>query len=128
MRKTLLCLVLLLFVSSSCTIGRVYKGTPVKASFLNSVQKGKTQKGEILSMFGAPTRILNQTNGDIFIYEYFRENSSQLQLSEPVFSRTTFFTYNKSDTKVDSLVFLFNREGVVESFGYSNETSQLRTL
>jgi hypothetical protein len=32
-----------------------------------------------------------------------------------------FFTYNKSDTKVDSLVFLFNREGVVESFGYSNE-------
>ena len=96
-----------------------------------SIQKGKTMKGDILTLFGAPSQILSQTDGDIFIYEYKRENSTELEISSPLVAvggSVTFFTYTKNDSKSDSLVILFDRAGIVTSFGYTNETQKLKFL
>ncbi|MEK7486510.1 MAG: hypothetical protein AABZ60_19475 [Planctomycetota bacterium] len=129
--KTIVFFFCLLYCCSSCSIGRIYKGTPVAMDLVASIQKGKTMKGDILTLFGAPSQILSQTDGDIFIYEYKRENSTELEISSPLVAvggSVTFFTYTKNDSKSDSLVILFDRAGIVTSFGYTNETQKLKFL
>lgn len=124
-------LLVFFWLLSSCAIGRVYKGSPLRTESLLSIQKGQTLKGDVLTLFGAPNRILSQTDGDIFIYEYYRENSTELEVSSPLIfvgGTVTFFTYTKNDTKIDSLVILFDQEGKVVSFGYTNETQKLKVL
>jgi outer membrane protein assembly factor BamE (lipoprotein component of BamABCDE complex) len=121
-------MVLLIISVCSCTIGRVYRGSEIKADPEDKIVIGTTSKGEILRAFGPPYRVQKQYDGDIFVYTYFRKNSTTLALEEPVFTNITFFVYRRIQEKRDSLVILFNKDGVVKNYGYYKGTAELKPL
>ena len=127
-RSLLTLIVLLIIPVCSCTIGRVYRGSGIKEDPGKRIVIGTTTKGEILSIFGPPDGVQKQFDGDIFVYAYFRKNTSTLTLEDPVFTNITFFTFNRVQEKRDSLVILFSKDGVVKNYGYYEGTRELESL
>ena len=121
-------MVLLIISLCSCTIGRVYRGSEIKEDPKERIVIGTTTKGEILGVFGPPYWVQKQYDGDIFVYTYHRKNSSTLTLEEPVFTNITFFVYRRIQEKRDSLVILFDKDGVVKNYGYYEGTGELEPL
>lgn len=121
-------MVLLIISVCGCTIGRVYRGSEIKEDPKERIVVGTTTKGEILSIFGPPYWVQKQYDGDIFVYTYHRKNSSTLTLEEPVFTNITFFVYRRIQEKRDSLVILFDKNGVVKNYGYYEGTGELESL
>lgn len=123
----ILALAVLLSISvCSCRIGRVYIGSEITENPKERIVAGATTKSEILRIFGPPYRVQKQYDGDIFIYDYVRKNSSSLTLKEPVFTNITFFEFKRIQEKKDSLVILFDKDGVVKSYGYYRGTTGLK--
>ena len=120
--------VLLTIAVCSCRIGRVYMGSEIRENPREKIVIGSTTKSEILKIFGPPVRVQRQYDGDIFIYAYLRKNSSTLTLEEPVLTNLTLFTYKRIQQKRDSLIILFDKYGVVKSYGYYEGTRELRPL
>jgi outer membrane protein assembly factor BamE (lipoprotein component of BamABCDE complex) len=127
-RRLTTLMVLLVIPVCSCTIGRIYRGSEIREDPGKRIVIGTTTKGEILNIFGPPDWIQKQFDGDIFIYAYMRKNSSTLSLEDPVFTSMTFFTFNRVQEKRDSLVILFNKDGVVKNYGYYAGTRELEPL
>ena len=120
--------VLLIITVCSCSIGRVYMGSEIKEDPGERIAVGSTTKSEILKIFGPPILVQKQYDGDIFIYAYHRKNSTTLTIEEPVFTNITIFTYTRIQQKKDSLVILFDKDGVVKSYGYYEGTTELQPL
>ncbi len=118
-------MVFLIIAVCSCSIGRVYMGSEIKEDPKEKIAVGSTTKSEILEIFGPPILVQKQYDGDIFIYAYHRKNSTTLTLEEPVFTNITFFTYTRIQQKKDSLVILFDKDGVVKSYGHYEGTTEL---
>lgn len=116
---------LLLGLSGGCSIGRVYKGGEFDVEPASEIVEGTTTKSEILRTFGPPIHIQRQYDGDVFIYAFFRRNSSRLQIREPLITNMTFFSYTRVQQRKDHLVVLFDKDGVVKSFGFSKGTDEL---
>lgn len=116
-------LVILLVFSACTTIKRSYVGNPVEVNPHEAITKGKTNKGEILSLFGPPTRVMRQYDGDLFVYEYIYEKGFKFAIEEPVITGAKLFTYIKNDEKRDLLVILFDKQGVVVNYGISRYAS-----
>lgn len=121
-------MVLLIISVCGCTIGRVYRGSEIKEDPKDRIIAGTTTKGEILRIFGPPYWVQKQYDGDIFVYTYHRKNSSTLALEEPVFTNITLFVYRRIQEKRDSLVILFDKDGVVKDYGYYEGTGELEPL
>ena len=83
--RTLILITLLMVLTCSCSIGRVYMGSEIRYDPNEKIKIGSTTKGEILEIFGPPDRIQKQYDGDIFVYAYLRKNSSTFTLEEPYF-------------------------------------------
>ena len=116
---------LVLFVGG-CTIARWYSGVPLRADPAVLV-KGESTKSDVLQLFGAPTHIMHQTDGDTFLYSYDRWNYSSLTLAEPITGQRVF-TYSRGFNNRDRLVVLFDYFGVVRGIAVDHETRQLPTL
>jgi len=127
-RRLVTLIVLLIIPVCSCTIGRIYRGSEIREDPGKRIVIGTTTKGEILSVFGPPDGVQKQFDGDIFVYAYFRKNSSTLTLEDPVFTSISFFTFNRVQEKRDSLVILFDKDGVVKNYGYYKATGELTPL
>jgi len=118
-------LALALAVESACTIERTYVGNELNAVPDGRIVVGKTDKGEILEVFGPPDRILRQYDGDVFVYAYIRRNSTTFEIEDPTITNLMIFTYHKSQEKSDRLVVFFDREGLVSGIGFRRGTEQL---
>ncbi len=126
-RAALLCLVVLL---PGCTIGRWYIGSPLRADPASLVV-GATSKGEVLSSFGPPDRILRYRSGDAFIYRHDQLNSSELDIGVPPifgFGGYPIFNGERTQDKSDQLMVFFDAEGRVSSFGYRQGRDELEPL
>jgi len=117
--------ILLTILTSGCVIGRVYLGSEIPTDLQNKITVGATTKSDVLRICGPPDNVRRQYDGDVFIYRYFRRNSSVLNIIEPVFTRLTIFSYSRVQQKADSLVILFDKDGVVKNFGYHEGTSEI---
>jgi len=118
-------IVFFVILLSSCTIGRVYMGSEIRGEPREKIVVGSTTKSDILEIYGPPDRVQRQYDGDLFIYAYLRKNSSTLTLEEPVVTNLTFFTYTRIQEKKDSLVILFDGEGLVKNYGFYRGTKEL---
>jgi len=126
--KILILIPLLMTLTCGCTIGRIYKGSEIKHDPNEKIKIGSTTKGEILETFGPPVRIQRQFDGDVFVYAYLQKNSSVLNIEEPYFTNFTIFQYTREQQKTDSLVILFDKDGVVKNFGFQKGTQELTTF
>ena len=58
--KTFVFVALLMILTCSCSIGRVYMGSEIRYDPNGKINIGSTTKGEILEIFGPPDRIQKQ--------------------------------------------------------------------
>jgi outer membrane protein assembly factor BamE (lipoprotein component of BamABCDE complex) len=126
--RTFFFIALFMILTWGCTIGRVYIGSDLRSDPKEKIQLGLTTKSDILAIFGPPERITSQFDGDIFVYAYYRKNSSKLIIEEPVLTNWTLFSYTRIQEKRDHLVILFDKDGVVRNYGYQRGTQDLTTF
>jgi outer membrane protein assembly factor BamE (lipoprotein component of BamABCDE complex) len=119
---------LLMVFAWGCSIGRVYIGSDIRSDPKEKIQLGLTTKSDILTIFGPPERITSQFDGDIFVYAYYRKNSSKFIIEEPYLTNLTLFSYTRIQEKRDHLVILFDKDGVVKNYGYQRGTEDLTTF
>ena len=124
-RSLLALTILVAALTAGCMIGRVYVGSEIQDALPAKIAVGSTTKSEILRLCGPPDTIRRQYDGDVFVYRYLRRNFATLQISEPVFTRLTIFSYSRAQQKDDSLVILFDKNGRVKNLGYHRGTSEL---
>ncbi|MBI1852713.1 MAG: hypothetical protein HYR85_20420 [Planctomycetes bacterium] len=125
MRSIRAALVSSVLALASCTIGRVYQGTPFPDDPAAGLVRGRTTKAEALRTLGPPGRIHHQTDGDIFAYSFDRTNYKSFAISEPVITHFTLFSWSREDGRRDRLVLFFDRAGILEDWGLSHETADL---
>lgn len=118
-------LALVASLASGCTLTRVYVGTPVRFELAEALRPGESGKGEVLRRLGAPDGIVRQFDGDIFVYRYERRNRATFRIQEPVITNLELFSYSRSEQKHDSIVVLFDEEGVVREVGTAAGTDEL---
>ena len=126
--KVLIFVTLLMILTWSCSMGRVYMGSEIRKDPNEKIKIGSTSKGEILETFGPPDRIQKQYDGDIFVYAYLRKNSSKFTIEEPYLTNFVIFQYTRIQQKRDGLVILFDKDGVVKNYGYQKGTAELTTF
>jgi outer membrane protein assembly factor BamE (lipoprotein component of BamABCDE complex) len=123
--KTFVLISLLMTLTCGCSIGRIYMGSEIRENPNEKIRIGSTTKGEILEIFGPPARIQRQYDGDVFVYAYLRKNSSMITIEEPYFTKMLIFEYTREQQKMDNLVILFDKDGVVKSFAFQKGTKEL---
>lgn len=121
------CVALGLF-ASACTLGRWYVGSPLLENPDHVLVVGHTPKAEVLARLGPPNRILRHKNGDVFVYHHDQRNTSELEISEPIFTRLTLFQWEKVQDKSDRLMVFFDAAGVVSAYGYREGRTELEPL
>lgn len=112
--------------AAGCTMGRYYTGAPLRAD-PSSIREGESTKADVLRLLGPPQRIEHQTDGDVFVYVYQRENFASFTVQEP-FSGQRLFTYNRSTQNNDRIVVLFDFFGVVRGVAAENQTGDMGWL
>lgn len=108
-----------------CTIGRYYIGNEVPRFTDGQFVPGTTTKAEVLRDIGPPDRLVRQYDGDVFVYQYKRQNLGKLELQEPIITHYSIFTWEKVEEKSDRLVVMFDRAGTLISVGYLHGTEAL---
>jgi outer membrane protein assembly factor BamE (lipoprotein component of BamABCDE complex) len=102
----------------ACTVGRYYRGMPLRADPAQIVE-GHSTRRDVLRLFGPPNTINHQTTGDAFIYLYEQRNSTTVRIQDP-FTNINWFTYNRANEQYDRLVVLFDFYGVVQGVGHEH--------
>jgi len=111
---------------AGCTIGRVYYGSPLRATPAD-LAEGQSTRHDVLRLFGPPTEIMHQTDGDAFVYTYQRYNYSSFHLQDPI-TGINWFTYSRELENRDRLVVFFDFTGVVRSVAIDHHADTLPTL
>ncbi len=116
---------LLLSAGVGCSITRVYRGTPLRAVPDQVLSAGVTTKAQVLQVLGPPDRIVRQHDGDAFLYRFVRRNVDALELEEPVFTNLTLFSFTRNEQRDDTLLVLFDPDGIVQSWGARHGTEEI---
>lgn len=124
--RTLVIVAGVALLNGGCTIARWYAGVPLRGDPAVLV-KGQSTKGDVLELFGPPTQITHQTDGDAFIYAYDRWNYSSLTVVEPITGQRVF-TYTRGFNNRDRLVVLFDYFGIVRGVAVEHATQQMPPL
>ena len=117
---------LLTWATTGCTVGRYYNGVPLRGD-PGALVEGQSTKHEVLRLFGPPTQILPQANGEAFVYTYDRANSSTLRLQDPI-TGINWFTYSREFEARDRLLVIFDVTGVVRSVAVEHHIGELPRL
>jgi len=112
---------------SACTITRLYGGAELRGDPTQIVE-GKSTRSEVLKLLGPPDSIEHQTWGDAFVYRYRQVNSSSITIREPFFVRQTIFQFSRTFDNSDTLVVLFNFDGVVNGLAFDRDTEDMPAL
>jgi outer membrane protein assembly factor BamE (lipoprotein component of BamABCDE complex) len=120
------CALGLVLLVAGCTIGRYYYGTPLRGDPSVLVEWQST-KSDVLRLFGPPTRITHQTDGDAFLYVYQRQNSSSLRVTDPI-TGMNWFTYSRLLDDRDTLLVVFDFTGVVRSVAVDHRLEHMPPL
>ena len=111
---------------SGCTIARYYTGNPLRDAPTHLVE-GQSTKHDVLQLFGPPTQITHQTNGDAFVYTYEQYNYSSFQVRDPILGYT-WFTYTRQHDNRDRLLVLFDFTGVVRDVAVDHQVGDMPVL
>lgn len=111
---------------AGCTIGRFYNGAPLRAD-PSVLVEGRSSKSDVLHLFGPPTQITHQTSGDVFVYLYRQENYSSLHVQDPI-TGINWFTYTRELENRDTLVVLFDFNGIVRGIAVDRHVAQMPAL
>ncbi len=115
-RRSLL-LMLLASLLQGCAFSRGTLGDDIRSEAVAAIKKATTTKAEVLSLLGAPDRLLQVNGRDVFQYYRYDAKVGSLLLIIINFSRLSI--------KSDDLFVILNREGIVEDVISSKRTDGL---
>jgi hypothetical protein len=111
-------LVLVLVLLQGCVVTRGTVGEPFKEEAISAIKKGKSTMAEVVSLIGAPDRIVRGNDREIFHYYYYDGKSPAMLL--------LLLNFVRMDIKSDNLYVFFNRDGIAEEVIYGNRTDRTR--
>ncbi|MGQ0695783.1 MAG: hypothetical protein ACT4OL_09435 [Nitrospiraceae bacterium] len=100
-----------------CAFSRGTLGDEISSEAVAAIKKGSTTKAEIISLLGAPDRLLQVNGRDVFQYYRYDAKVGSLLLIVINFSRLSI--------KSDDLFVILNREEIVEDVISSRRTDGL---
>ena len=107
-------IVLALVMTQGCAFSRGTLGEDIRSESVAAIKKDTTTKAEVLSLLGAPDRLLQVNGRDLFQYYRYDAKVGSLLLILINFSRVSI--------KSDDLFVILDREGIVEDVILSNRT------
>lgn len=110
-------IVLVLVLTQGCAFNRGTLGDDIRPEAVAEIKKATTTKAEVLSLLGAPDRLLQVNGRDVFQYYRYDAKAGSLLLIVINFSRLSI--------KSDDLFVILNREGIVEDVISSKRTDGL---
>ena len=112
-----LIIILVLVMTQGCAVSRGTLGDDISSESVLAIKKDTTTKTEVLSLLGAPDRLLQVNGRDVFQYYRYDAKVGSLLLILVNFSRVSI--------KSDDLFVILNREGIVEDVILSKRTDGL---
>lgn len=109
--------VLALVMTQGCAFSRGTLGEDIRSESVAAIKKDTTTKAEVLSLLGAPDRLLQVNGRDLFQYYRYDAKVGSLLLILINFSRVSI--------KSDDLFVILNRDGIVEDVILSKRTDRL---
>jgi outer membrane protein assembly factor BamE (lipoprotein component of BamABCDE complex) len=116
-RRSPLLLILLAMLLHGCAFSRGTLGDEISSESVAAIKKATTTKTEVLSLLGAPDRLLQVNGRDVFQYYRYDAKVGSLLLILVNFSRVSI--------KSDDLFVIFTSEGIVEDVILSKRTDGL---
>src|SRR6185436_1625501 len=104
-------------LTQGCAFSRGTLGDDIKAEAVSSITKGVTTKTEVLTLLGAPDRVLPLNGRDVYQYYRYDAKAGSLLLILINFSRLS--------VKGDDLFVMLNQNGIVEEVLSSKRTENL---
>jgi hypothetical protein len=103
--------------ATGCAFSRGTLGDDIKTDAVGSIKKGTTTKTEVITLLGAPDRILQVNGRDLFQYYRYDAKAGSLLLILINFSRLS--------VKSDDLFVMIDQHGIVEDVISSTRTENL---
>ncbi|MEP6888346.1 MAG: hypothetical protein ABI945_08490 [Nitrospirales bacterium] len=107
----------LLFVMG-CSFSRATLGDEFNAGQIATIKKGETLKGEVVTVLGAPDRVLQMNGQELFQYYRYDAKAASLLL--------ILVNFTRLNVKSDDLYIWFNREGVVQDVIFGKRADKLK--
>jgi outer membrane protein assembly factor BamE (lipoprotein component of BamABCDE complex) len=104
-------------LAEGCAFSRGTLGDDIKTEAVASIKKGATTKIEVITLLGAPDRVLQVNGRDVFQYYRYDAKAGSLLLILINFSRLSI--------KSDDLFVMVNQNGIVEDVISSKRTDSL---
>jgi outer membrane protein assembly factor BamE (lipoprotein component of BamABCDE complex) len=102
-----------LLLLGGCAFGRAKIGEPLFAERVQQIQKGMTNRAEVVKVFGPPDLVSHTLTHEVFHYQYL---DGKLGL---------FLIFSRANVKSDDLFIFFNEEGIVTEVIFGRRTDQL---
>ena len=118
LKRSILLLIGLSVILQSCVVIRGRVGNPIDETHIQQIEKGTSKKEFVVTLLGAPDRIIVGGDKEIFHYYYYDGKSPGLLLL--AFNLVTI------NVKSDNLYVFFDQQGIVQDVVYRNRTKELR--
>ena len=113
----LLAFVMAALLLQGCAFSRGTVGDDVKTEMVATIQKGTTTKTEVVTLLGAPDRLLQLNGRDVFHYYRYDAKAGSLLL--------ILLNFTRLSVKSDDVFVIVNRDGIVEDVISSKRTESL---
>lgn len=110
-------LLLLVFVQG-CAFSRGTLGDEISTDAIAAIHKGETSKTEVITLLGAPDRLVQLNGRDVFQYYRYDAKAGSLLL--------IILNFTRLSIKSDDLFIVLNQSGVVEDVISSKRTDGLK--
>jgi outer membrane protein assembly factor BamE (lipoprotein component of BamABCDE complex) len=116
-RTSVLLLVGISLLINGCVLSRGRVGNPIQEESLSQIEKGITKKESVVTLLGAPDRIIVGNDKEIFQYYYYDGKSPGLIL--------LVFNILSVNVRSDNLYVFFDRQGIVQDVIYGKRTPEV---
>jgi outer membrane protein assembly factor BamE (lipoprotein component of BamABCDE complex) len=116
-RTSVLLLVGLSLFINGCVLSRGRVGNPIQEESLSQIEKGISNKELVVTLLGAPDRIIVGNDKEIFHYYYYDGKAPGLIL--------LVFNIVSVNVRSDNLYVFFDRQGVVQDVIYGKRTPEV---
>jgi outer membrane protein assembly factor BamE (lipoprotein component of BamABCDE complex) len=116
-RKSVLLLIGICLVVNGCVLSRGRVGNPIQEESLSQIEKGISKKDSVVTLLGAPDRIIVGNDKEIFQYYYYDGKSPGLIL--------LVFNILSVNVRSDNLYVFFDRQGIVQDVIYGKRTPEV---
>lgn len=116
-RTSVLLLVGLSLLINGCVLSRGRVGNPIQEESISQIEKGISKKESVVTLLGAPDRIIVGNDKEIFQYYYYDGKSPGLIL--------LVFNIISVNVRSDNLYVFFDRQGIVQDVIYGKRTPEV---